>query len=164
MTDGTKSQKFQHLAGQSLRNAIRLHFDSILLYKHKSFPSSFFISVIAMEELGKAYWADHFVFYSKDVRSDDELETLFINKIHSDHRAKQLWFLRQMAKVDDRFYQFKIRFCNVDSDAHLTPFVIVGLPTKNPTFLSDCPTKKESEKFIKKQFNAKLCSTNKCNF
>ena len=89
---GLNLRKLQHLAGQSLRNAIRLHFDSILLYKHKSFPSSFFISVIAMEELGKAYWADHFVFYSKDIRSDDELETLFINKIHSDHRAKQLWF------------------------------------------------------------------------
>ncbi len=59
-----------------------------------------------MEELGKAYWADHFVFYSKDVRADDELETLFIKTIHSDHKAKQLWFLRQMAKVDDRFYQF----------------------------------------------------------
>ncbi len=59
-----------------------------------------------MEELGKAYWADHFVFYSKDVRGDNEFETLFINTIHSDHKAKQLWFLRQMAKVDDRFYQF----------------------------------------------------------
>lgn len=59
-----------------------------------------------MEELGKAYWADHFVFYSKDVRADNELETLFINTIHSDHKAKQLWFLRQMAKVDNRFYDF----------------------------------------------------------
>jgi AbiV family abortive infection protein len=96
----------QHFAGQSLRNAMRLHFDSILLYKYKSFPSAFFISVIAMEELGKAYWADHFVFYSKDVRYDNELETAWVNKLHSDHRAKQLWFLRQMAKVDERFYQF----------------------------------------------------------
>src|SRR5258707_4956482 len=97
-------RKLQHLAGQSLRNAIQLHCDSVLLYKHKSFSSAFFISVIAMEELGKAYWVDHFVFYSKDVRADNELETAWVNALHSDHRAKQLSFLRQMAKVDDRFY------------------------------------------------------------
>jgi len=59
-----------------------------------------------MEEIGKAYWADHFVFYSKDVRGDKDLESEWINTLLRDHKQKQLFFLRQMAKVDDKFYQF----------------------------------------------------------
>jgi len=99
-------RKLQHVAGHSLKNGVRLHFDSIILFKNKSYSTAFFISVLAMEEIGKAYWADHFVFYSKDVRGDKDLESEWINTLLRDHKQKQLFFLRQMAKVDDKFYQF----------------------------------------------------------
>jgi AbiV family abortive infection protein len=44
-------RKLQHIAGLALQNGIRLHFDSIVLLKNKSYPSALFLSVIAMEEI-----------------------------------------------------------------------------------------------------------------
>ena len=37
--------KFKKLAIESFKNGLRLHFDSILLYRNQSFPSSFQLSV-----------------------------------------------------------------------------------------------------------------------
>jgi len=98
-------RKLQHLAGLALKNGIRLHFDSIELYKIKSYSTALFISVIAMEEIGKAFWADHFVFHSKvDGRIEKEMEGEWINLLLGDHRGKQLSFLRQIFFEIDRKY------------------------------------------------------------
>lgn len=101
-------RKLQHIAGLSLQNGIRLHFDSLYLYKQKSFPTALFISVIAMEEIGKAFWADHFVFHSKiDGRADASFEAEWIQMLFGDHKGKQLSFMRQVFhKTDRRFYAF----------------------------------------------------------
>jgi len=57
--------KLERLAQLALKNAIRLHFDSILLYKNKSYPSAFQLSVLALEELGKAKELEIYYFHSK---------------------------------------------------------------------------------------------------
>lgn len=54
--------KFKRIAKESLRNSLRLHSDSILLYVSGSFPSAFQLSVLAMEELAKAQWVDHYYY------------------------------------------------------------------------------------------------------
>lgn len=98
-------RKLQHLAGLALKNGIRLHFDSIELYKMKSYSTALFISVIAMEEIGKAFWADHFVFHSRiDGRLDNEMENEWINLLLGDHKGKQLSFLGQIFFDIDRKY------------------------------------------------------------
>ncbi|WP_036800878.1 AbiV family abortive infection protein [Photobacterium marinum] len=63
--DGISKYKLKKLATESLRNVLRLHFDSILLYENGSYPSAFQLSVLAVEELSKANWIDHYVWSSE---------------------------------------------------------------------------------------------------
>jgi AbiV family abortive infection protein len=56
---GLSQYKYKKIAGESLRNALRLHFDSILLYEYGSYPSAFQLSVLCLEEFAKAKWVDH---------------------------------------------------------------------------------------------------------
>lgn len=46
--------KFKKLAEESLRNALRLHYDAMLLFSHASYPSAYHLSVLSLEELSKA--------------------------------------------------------------------------------------------------------------
>lgn len=57
--NGLSKYKYKKIAEESLRNALRLHEDSILLYKHGSYPSAFQLSVLSLEEFAKAKWVDH---------------------------------------------------------------------------------------------------------
>ena len=50
--------KYKKIASESFRNSLRLHKDSMLLYAHDSFPSSFQLSVLSLEEFAKAKWVD----------------------------------------------------------------------------------------------------------
>ena len=40
------------MAGLSFENGLRLHFDSILLFENKAYPSAYFLCVLAIEEIG----------------------------------------------------------------------------------------------------------------
>ncbi len=59
---GLSQYKLKKIAEESLRNALRLHEDSILLYNNESFPSAFQLSVLALEEFAKAKWVDHYYY------------------------------------------------------------------------------------------------------
>jgi AbiV family abortive infection protein len=84
--------KIDRMAGLTFKNVLRLHFDSILLYKNNSFPSSFFLSVLAMEELGKYYMIDHFLFHSRvDGRMGEEWDRKWLDDIFN-HKRKQMTF------------------------------------------------------------------------
>lgn len=81
----------QELAILSLQNSLRLHCDSYILYQHKSFPSAYFMSVMALEELGKmkilnilAYLA---IIYEENELQKDIIFSWF-KKIYS-HTNKQ---------------------------------------------------------------------------
>ena len=63
--DGLSKYKFKRLAIESLRNAIRLHLDSISLFEIESYPSAFQLSVLAMEEFSKAKWLEHYIYSSE---------------------------------------------------------------------------------------------------
>ncbi|MHC4642033.1 MAG: AbiV family abortive infection protein [Planctomycetota bacterium] len=86
--------KLEKLAQLSLKNAIRLHFDSILLYKNKSYPSAFQLSVLALEEIGKAKELEVYYFHSKfdsgPMEPKDEEKYL---GLHFSHQWKQKAFL-----------------------------------------------------------------------
>lgn len=56
--------KWKRLANEALKNSIRLHADSIYLYRAGSYPSAFQLSVLALEELSKALWVDHYYYSS----------------------------------------------------------------------------------------------------
>ena len=46
----------------AFKNGLRLHLDSILLLKNKSFPSSVLLSILSMEEFGKYFSLSSYVF------------------------------------------------------------------------------------------------------
>ena len=52
------------MAAESLKNGLRLHFDSILLYRSKSYPSALQLSILALEEISKSYWIEHYYYTS----------------------------------------------------------------------------------------------------
>ena len=56
---GLSVYKYKRIAEEALRNALRLHTDSMLLYKNGAYPSAFQLSVLSLEEFAKAKWVDH---------------------------------------------------------------------------------------------------------
>lgn len=63
--EGISKYKLNKIATESLRNTIRLHFDSVLLYENGSYPSALQLSVLALEEFSKANWIDHYIWTSE---------------------------------------------------------------------------------------------------
>jgi AbiV family abortive infection protein len=51
-------EELSKFKSESFRNAVRLFCDACLLYKYKSYPSSFNLAVAAYEELGKVHVID----------------------------------------------------------------------------------------------------------
>jgi|ERR1039457_4280855 AbiV family abortive infection protein len=88
------TQKLNALQYVCLQNALRLHFDSVLLAKVRSFGSAFAISVIASEELGKAFGLAEIVFQAGFNKGQFYAEdTKFVRALLSDHKLKQGWFV-----------------------------------------------------------------------
>ncbi len=64
MKEPITTYKLKKFATESLKNGLRLHFDSILLYRNKSFPSALQLSILALEEISKSYWIEHYYYSS----------------------------------------------------------------------------------------------------
>jgi AbiV family abortive infection protein len=63
MTSKTLSKyKWKRLATESLLNALRLHKDSVTLFKVGSYPSAYQLSVLCLEEFAKAKWVEHYYY------------------------------------------------------------------------------------------------------
>lgn len=56
--------KLKKLATESLKNGLRLHFDSIYLYRNKSYASALQLSILALEEISKSDWIEHYYYSS----------------------------------------------------------------------------------------------------
>jgi len=62
----------------AFKNGLRLHNDAIKLFNSKSYPSAYFLSVLALEEFGKAEALSHFLFYWADSPfTEQELQDWF---------------------------------------------------------------------------------------
>jgi AbiV family abortive infection protein len=87
-------RKLDDLQYACLQNALRLHFDSVLLAKGRSFATAFAISVIASEELGKAFGIAEIIFQAGFDKGPLHAEhTKFVRALLSDHKLKQGWFV-----------------------------------------------------------------------
>lgn len=98
--DGISKYKLNKIASESLRNAIRLHFDSILLYENESYPSALQLSVLALEEFSKANWVDHYIWSAEanDGYPGIEYEQEWLNLLYL-HPNKQWNFVAR--ETDD---------------------------------------------------------------
>jgi len=96
------------MSGMSFLNALRLHKDSIFMYKNKSFPTAFQLSIIAQEEIGKSNLLEDVVFQMFDNPKgiNPEYEKMIVDLLYS-HKDKQIRF---SSKVEDEFTKryFKI--------------------------------------------------------
>ena len=108
MRTGLSPYKYKRIAKESMRNALRLHGDSILLFTSGSFPSAFQLSVLALEEFAKAQWVDH-CFYSSMTNEglpDDESEQGWLSLLYS-HPEKQFAFVaRDIFEFSPKLVQF----------------------------------------------------------
>lgn len=87
-----KLAKIEELA---LKNALRLHYDAMSLFKIKSYPSAYFLSVLSQEEIGKARILDDIVWYSMPNEDMPEgWKQIWVDRIF-DHGAKQKQFILQ---------------------------------------------------------------------
>ena len=90
--DGISLSKVDKMAGLSFENGLRLHFDSILLFENKSYPSAYFLSVLAIEEIGKAFLTTDFLWHSLvEGRMEREWEERFLEDMYI-HTVKQSSF------------------------------------------------------------------------
>lgn len=92
------------MAGLAFANGVRLHKDAVLLFKNGSFPSAYFFSILAQEEIGKAFILEEHIFQmggrSEDITPD--LEKLILDSTLS-HKVKQGWFSREA----DDYWKYK---------------------------------------------------------
>jgi AbiV family abortive infection protein len=99
--------KLDKMAGLSFENGLRLHFDSILLFENKSYPSAYFLSVLAIEEIGKAFLIEDFLWLSLcDGRMEKEWEEKLLERIYF-HTAKQSSFAQNFDSpiATNRFFK-----------------------------------------------------------
>lgn len=81
---------------EAFKNAIDLHLDSMFLFKNKSYPRAFALSVLAMEEFGKYVSMDRLAFYSfhdknflEESIDRDFVLSKYIKGIFTQHGLKQ---------------------------------------------------------------------------
>lgn len=100
--------KFKKFAEESLRNALRLHYDSMLLFSYASYPSAFHLSVLALEELSKADWIDNYYYTSmtNEEFPDLDFEQNWLKLLYS-HPKKQMNFVaRDWFRYTAKFREF----------------------------------------------------------
>jgi AbiV family abortive infection protein len=106
--DGISRYKLNRIAVEALRNCIRLHFDSILLFDNDSHPSAFQLSVLSLEEFAKAKWLEHYIWSSEtnDGYPEAELEDKWMADLYR-HPYKQLTFIaREIFDFSPKFAEF----------------------------------------------------------
>ncbi|MDO6601650.1 AbiV family abortive infection protein [Arenibacter palladensis] len=110
MSKSRRRKKFEKFSTEAMKNAIRIHMDSILLFDNESYPSSYHLSVLALEEIAKSDWIDHYVETTTtnhglpEPDGKDEQEWIKLLYIH---RRKHFAFINQQFHFLSRdFYDF----------------------------------------------------------
>jgi len=85
-------RKLDELAFQSFQNGLRLHSDSIVLLEKQCFASSFALSVLASEEIGKGFAIEEMLFQARLGEGLGEHDKLTLRVLLSNHKLKQGWF------------------------------------------------------------------------
>ena len=82
------NRKLARIGELSFMNAVRLHKDAIILYKKRSFASAYFLSVLAIEELGRVHMIEKALSLDGGL---GEYEQQFLRVLY-DHSMKQGYF------------------------------------------------------------------------
>lgn len=94
MSEKLSKYKFRRLSTEAFKNGLRLHFDSILLFNNKSYPSAFQLSVLSLEEFSKSEWVEHY-FWSATTNNgfpDKEFEQEWLKLLYFHPRKQTAYF------------------------------------------------------------------------
>ncbi|MFM6398978.1 MAG: AbiV family abortive infection protein, partial [Planktothrix sp.] len=98
--------KIEKMARLAFLNCLRLHGDSIYLYKNGSYPSAYFLSIISLEELGKVLLLSSTLFHTRGNEMDRASQEMWIESIFS-HQDKQGVFAYEfMLELPKPFMKF----------------------------------------------------------
>ena len=89
------NDKLERLELSAFENCLRLHQDSIMLFKSGSYSSAYFLSVIALEEMGKVLWIDFTIFQTRVSDMDRDGQESFLKSIFQ-HSHKQGIFVHEV--------------------------------------------------------------------
>jgi len=84
-------RQLEKMQYKAFENALRLHFDAFNLFINKSFPSAYFLDVLALEEFGKAEIIDFIVYHTNLGDLDEEYRRKCIDSLYQ-HKGKQMFF------------------------------------------------------------------------
>jgi AbiV family abortive infection protein len=90
MLNVNKLEKISYLV---FENALRLHYDSIHLFKDDRYPSAYFLSVLSQEKLGKMNIIDDFIWHTRVDGRMPKFEEEWLKLLHK-HPQKQTAFIR----------------------------------------------------------------------
>ncbi len=94
MREQLSQYKFKKIATESFKNGLRLYFDSILLYQNNSFPSSFQLSVLSLEEFSKSNWVEHYYYNSitNENFPERKIEQKWLNLLYFHPKKQKAFF------------------------------------------------------------------------
>lgn len=116
--------KIEHIAELAFKNSLRLHYDSISLFRLKSYPSAYYLSIIVLEELGKLCILEDFCYHSRVdglILNEKELQDFF-RSIYS-HKIKQNWFLSYWRDLFPKRYVSNIYNRKIESEKQHSLYV-----------------------------------------
>lgn len=128
---GVNLNKIDKMSGLAIENGLRLHFDSIKLFEINSFPSAFFLSNIALEEIGKSWLLMDFMYHeytNQKVTKNVEYDQKTLKQILS-HRRKQISFANNLEDHSKNNNFFK-RLYTGSAEIKKQNSLYVGLPLK----------------------------------
>jgi AbiV family abortive infection protein len=120
-TKNINLKKLEKMAGLAFKNGLRLHYDSILLFKNKSYATAFSLSIFAAEEIAKAFLIEHQWWHSliNGKRTPQEEEN-WLQLIYN-HKVKQSNFVYFLdgplpeSKLLKKFYNGSIEMLKQNS-------------------------------------------------
>ena len=119
--DAVYLDKIDKMSFITYQNCLRLHLDSIVMFKNKSFPTAYYLSIISLEELGKIFILADFLYNSRangryNEYQDPEMLKIFganfeegyFKQTVYNHQSKQYSFVRTFDsdyKPSNKYYK-----------------------------------------------------------
>lgn len=103
MTRKLNEAKLRTAEIEAFKNGLRLHFDAIKLFQAGTYPSSYFLSVIAIEEFGKQRLVDEIVHLYLEHKNDFENDKQFQDFCKDLEKALLSHSVKQGFSVTDDF-------------------------------------------------------------
>ena len=120
-------RQLEKMEVRTFENALRLHFDAFNLFTEESFPSSYFIDVLALEEIGKVAIIDFIIYHTILGDLNKKYYDKYTKSLYR-HRSKQIFFATNYYSPlsTKKFYSFFKKMENNKQNA-----VYVGIKKGN---------------------------------